>query len=116
MDIRELTTHVERVSQVYASRFCIDRDANWFVLKLQEEIGELTQAHLMLTGQARAKGRTAEEIRAMFRAEVADVLCQVLILARHHEIDVVEEIRSKWLVFADDAVPARGKRAAGEPS
>jgi NTP pyrophosphatase (non-canonical NTP hydrolase) len=105
MDIQELTAQVERVSQRYASRFGIDRDANWFVLKLQEEIGELTQAHLMISGQARTKGRSAEEIQAMFRAEVADVLCQVLILARHHEIDVVEEVRSKWLVFAADAAP-----------
>ena len=116
MDIRELTTQVEQVSQVYASRFCIDRDANWFVLKLQEEIGELTQAYLMLSGQARTKGRSAEEIRATFRAEVADVLCQVLILARHHEIDVVEEIQRKWLVFADDALPVRGDGAADGPN
>jgi NTP pyrophosphatase (non-canonical NTP hydrolase) len=103
MDVRELTAQVERVSQVYASQFGIDRDANWFVLKLQEEIGELTQAHLMLSGQARAKGKSAEEMQAMFRAEVADVLCHVLILAHHHQIDVVDEIRSKWLVYVSDA-------------
>jgi len=28
MDVQELTAQVERVSQVYASRFGIDRDAN----------------------------------------------------------------------------------------
>lgn len=116
MDVQELTAQVERVSQVYASRFGIDRDANWYVFKLQEEIGELTQAHLMLSGQARAKGRSAEEIHAMFRAEVADVLCQVLILARHHKIDVVDEIRSKWLVFADDASPSRATALSSEPN
>ena len=38
----------------------------------------------------------------MFRAEVADVLCQDPILARHHKIDVIDAIRSKWLVYADD--------------
>jgi len=105
MDIGELATQVEGVSRSYAARFGIDRDADWFILKLQEEVGELTQAHLMLSGQARAKGRSAEELRALFRAEVADVLCQVLILARHHEIDIVEEIRGKWLVFADQGSP-----------
>jgi NTP pyrophosphatase (non-canonical NTP hydrolase) len=103
MDIQELTTQVERVSAGYASRFGIDRDANWFILKLQEEIGELTQAHLMLTGQARSKDMSTEEIRAMFRAEVADVLCHVLILARHHKIDVTDAIQRKWLVYSDDA-------------
>jgi hypothetical protein len=75
MDIQELTVQVEGFSQRYASRFGIDRDAGWFVLKLQEEIGELTQ---------------------------------VLILARHHEIDVVEEIRNKRLVYAADAAPPPG--------
>ena len=116
MDIQELTAQVERVSQGYASRFGIERDANWFVLKLQEEIGELTQAHLMLSGQARTKGRSAEEIHAMFRAEVADVLCHVLILARHHKIDVIEEIQSKWLVFADDTSPSRANALPNTPS
>ncbi|MBT0768178.1 hypothetical protein KIH74_04545 [Kineosporia sp. J2-2] len=101
MQIGELTEQVERISQGYASRFGIDRDANWFVLKLQEEMGELTQAHLMLSGQARTKGRTGDEIGELFRSEVADVLCHVLLLAHHHDIDVIEEVRRKWLVWAD---------------
>lgn len=101
MDIGELTEQVEWVSQLYASRFGIERDADWFLLKLQEEIGELTQAYLVLGGRARSKGRSDDEVRAMFRAEVADVLCQVLLLARHHGIDVVDEVRRKWLVYAD---------------
>lgn len=98
VDIDELIDRVEQVSRTYAARFGIDRDANWLVLKLQEEVGELTQAHLMASGQARVKGRTP----ATFGAEIADVLCQVLVLAHHHRIDVVEEVRKKWLVYAGD--------------
>lgn len=101
MDIRELTTQVEHISQVYASRFEITRDDDWQILKLQEEVGELTQAHLMRQGQARAKGQTAEEIEAVFRQEVADVLAQILLLAHHHSIDVVSEVERKWLVWRD---------------
>ena len=56
MDIRELTARVENISQIYASRFGITRDDDWQILKLQEEVGELTQAHLMRQGQARRKG------------------------------------------------------------
>lgn len=100
MQINELTDQVEQVSQGYAARFGIDRDATWFLLKLQEEIGELTQAHLMLNGQARAKGRSPQEITDLFRSEVADVLCHILLLARHHDIDVLDEVRRKWLVYA----------------
>jgi NTP pyrophosphatase (non-canonical NTP hydrolase) len=32
---------------------------------------------------------------------VADVLSQVLLLAHHHGIDVVEEIRRKWFVWGE---------------
>jgi NTP pyrophosphatase (non-canonical NTP hydrolase) len=101
VDIRELTAQLEHVSQVYASRFGIDRDSNWQILKLHEEVGELTQAHLTRQGQARSKGLGAAEIDAMFRAEVADVLSHVLLLTHHHGIDVVEEVARKWLVWHD---------------
>jgi hypothetical protein len=74
MDIRELTAQVEHVSQGYASRFGIDRVSNWQIFRLHEEVGELTQAHLMRQGQAWAKGLSSAQIDATFRAEVADVL------------------------------------------
>jgi NTP pyrophosphatase (non-canonical NTP hydrolase) len=101
MDIHELTAQVEHVSQIYASRFGITRDDDWQILKLHEEVGELTQVHLMRRGQARTRGHSPQEIDAAFRAEVADVLSQILLLAHHHGIDVVEEIRRKWLVWRD---------------
>ena len=77
MDIKTLTDEVEHISRGYASRFEITRDESWFLLKLQEEVGELTQAHLMRTGQARTKGRTADGI------------------------DAEAEIGRKWLVWRD---------------
>ena len=43
MNLARLTNEVEAVSQIYASRYGIERDATWFILKLQEEVGELTQ-------------------------------------------------------------------------
>jgi NTP pyrophosphatase (non-canonical NTP hydrolase) len=103
VDLRELVSQVEHVSQAYAARFGITRDSDWQILKLHEEVGELTQAHLMRQGQARSKGLTTAEIDAVFRAEVADVLGQVLLIAHHHGIDVVEEIERKWLVGRDPA-------------
>ncbi|MFN8077981.1 MAG: hypothetical protein U0Q19_00305 [Kineosporiaceae bacterium] len=43
MELAELTATVERVSEGYADRFGIDRTPDWFLMKLQEELGELTQ-------------------------------------------------------------------------
>jgi NTP pyrophosphatase (non-canonical NTP hydrolase) len=99
MDIRHLTEEVEKVSKIYTEKFGIRRDANWFVLKLQEELGELTQSYLMMNGQAKTKGKTEEELAQDFRNELADVFCHVLLLANHYSIDLQKEIEDKWLVW-----------------
>jgi NTP pyrophosphatase (non-canonical NTP hydrolase) len=100
MHIAELSDRAEGISRTYAERFGIDRTPEWFLLKLHEEVGELTQCFLRSTGQARTGGRPAEELAAAFRSELADVLCHVLLLARHHEVDLDAEVASKWLVWA----------------
>ena len=86
MNVEQSAKEVEQVSQIYAEKFGIERDATWFVLKLQEEVGELTQSYLMLSGRARAKGKTSEEIQAELRKEVADVFCQTLLLAKFYHL------------------------------
>jgi NTP pyrophosphatase (non-canonical NTP hydrolase) len=78
-------------------RYGIERDATWFLLKLQEEVGELTQAFLMLSGRARERGNTPEQLQQAFRTELADALCQVLLLARHHDVDLQAAVEEKWL-------------------
>lgn len=80
-------------------KFNIERDNNWFVLKLQEELGELIQSYLMLTGKARKKGKSEEELKADFAKEVADVFCHVLLLAKFNGIDLDKEVKNKWLVW-----------------
>ncbi len=60
MRLGESADEVEVVSARYARRLGFERDGAWFLLKLHEEVGELTQAFLMLTGQARTKGKTTE--------------------------------------------------------
>jgi NTP pyrophosphatase (non-canonical NTP hydrolase) len=100
VDLAELSDRVEKISAGYAARFGIDRSPEWFLLKLHEELGELTQCFLKLNGQARTEGRSPEDLAAAFRAEVADVLCHVVLLARHHDIDLDAEVAAKWLVWA----------------
>ncbi|MEV4075975.1 MazG nucleotide pyrophosphohydrolase domain-containing protein [Nonomuraea fuscirosea] len=99
MDLRELSDEIEPISARYANAIGVERDDTWFLLKLQEEVGELTQAFLMLTGRARTKGRTEEERDADFRAELADVLCHVVLMARNHGVDLEAEIKRKWLAW-----------------
>lgn len=99
MDIKELTNEVEKVSQIYTNKFGIKRDSDWFILKLQEELGELSQSYLMMIGQARKKDKSEEEIVSNFRKEVADLFSHILLLAKHHNIDLEKEVEDKWLVW-----------------
>jgi NTP pyrophosphatase (non-canonical NTP hydrolase) len=110
MDLQQLADEVETVSDIYARKHGINRDDTWFLLKLQEEIGELTQVFLMRAGQARDKGHSPEQLESDFRSELADVLCQVLLMARHHGIDLEAEVERKWLVWN----PAWSNRLAPE--
>jgi NTP pyrophosphatase (non-canonical NTP hydrolase) len=88
---------VECVSTVYARQNGIDRTDDWLMLKLTEEVGELTQAYLARTGRARDKGRTETEREEDFRAELADVLAHVLLIAHRFDVDLVSEVDDKWL-------------------
>lgn len=98
MEIEVLSERLDAISRRYAERLNFERDGDWFLLKLHEEVGELTQAYLQLTGRARHKGSTQEAIQETFAQEIADVICQLLLLAKQHNIDVVRQIESKWLV------------------
>jgi NTP pyrophosphatase (non-canonical NTP hydrolase) len=97
VDLTELAERLEKLSVRYGETLGFERDPDWFLLKLQEEVGELTQAYLQHTGRARAKGLTAAEIRAGFHQEFADVFCQLLLFARQHDVDLPHEIDKKWL-------------------
>jgi len=63
MDVNELIAKIELRSKQYAEDHHVKRDDDWFLLKIQEEFGELTQKYLMLTNRARQKEMSKEGIR-----------------------------------------------------
>ena len=99
MDIDHTAKAVAAVSDSYAKKFGIKRDGNWYVLKLQEEMGELIQSYLMMVGRARQKNKTTEQITEDFHKEMADVFCHVLLLAKKFNVDLEKEVSEKWLVW-----------------
>ncbi len=99
MDINTLTTNAETISADYAQHFDVDRTDDWFMLKLTEEVGEMTQSYLKYQGQARAKPDTSNTFRTEFEDELADVLGTVLLIAKHHDIDIEQAITRKWLKY-----------------
>jgi len=97
MNLKTLIQKIEKVSALYSKKFNISRDKLWYLLKLQEEMGELTQAYLSMSGRARHKNKTPKEMKANFEHEIADVLCHVLLLAESEGVDLKKAIDEKWL-------------------
>ncbi|MBW8637169.1 hypothetical protein K1W69_08220 [Hoeflea sp. WL0058] len=50
---RELSDRIGEVGELYAKRHNIARSSDWYLLKLTEELGELTAEHLLMDGRAR---------------------------------------------------------------
>ncbi|MDR7382539.1 pyrophosphatase [Promicromonospora iranensis] len=117
MELTRLSDDVEIISRVYARVHGVERTDDWLMLKLHEEVGELTQAFLNLSGRSRDRGLSDDETRAAFRGEVADALAQLLLVARRFDVDLSEELERKWfrwrhLVRPEDTA---GIRDVGDP-
>ena len=88
---------VQQVSDVYAKKCNINRDSDWYLLKLQEELGELTQVHLKATSRGRIENQNDEVLKKNQSDEVADLLAHILLYAKNQKIDLDDAIRQKWL-------------------
>lgn len=99
MTIEELTSKVVKVSDGYAKKCHIVRDDDWYLLKIQEELGELTQQHLKLS----KRGRVSDGVdhRKLLEDELSDVLSHVLLYADKFNIDLKEAVERKWLRWLD---------------
>ncbi|MBQ2260736.1 MAG: hypothetical protein II336_05150 [Loktanella sp.] len=85
----------QAVSDIYAERFGINRDAVWHLAKLGEELGELQAAFLKRNGQGRAT-QDADALHRAMEDEVADLFAQLLLFARWQDIDIPTAVARKW--------------------
>ena len=94
--LSELTDKVALVSDIYAENCDIKRDQDWYLLKIQEELGELTADYLRLSGRGRMKDKPVAEVKESLAAEAGDLLAHILLFARKMEIDLSAELQRKW--------------------
>jgi len=92
MKLRDLQADVLRISDLYAAEHGIDRSGDWALLKLQEELGELTAEHLRISGRARGVADASKR-----GDEAADVLGMLLIYCDGAGIDLEAAMQRKWL-------------------
>lgn len=97
--LAELSALVAEVSDTYAGRNGIARDDDWYVLKLQEELGELVAEYLRSTGRGRMKGADGPAVRAALEDETADALATLLLFAWRHGIDLEAALERKWFQY-----------------
>lgn len=94
--LEELAGLFEKASEAYAASHGIARNDDWFILKMQEELGELTQAWMRLTARGRRQGRSDTELREDLANEAADLLGHILLFVHRHGIELAPAIRRKW--------------------
>jgi NTP pyrophosphatase (non-canonical NTP hydrolase) len=97
-DLGKLQFRLERISRKYETEFGIEPGNDWVLFKLQEELGELTQAYLATTQRSRHRLEGAEGHAALAR-ELADVLGFALVLAERLGIDAEAALTAKWLTY-----------------
>lgn len=94
--LKALSSQFEEASASYANAHEIKRDCDWFVLKMHEEIGELTQVWNRLHGRARRKGRSETELRQDLADEAADLFGHIILFADQNGLDLHSAIQRKW--------------------
>jgi len=97
----ELSERIGRVGELYAQAHNIPRDPDWYLLKLTEELGELTAEHLLLNGRSKPNADGSGGTREALENEAADLFGQFVLYLRANDIDIEAAIERKWLRHLD---------------
>ena len=97
MHLKTLQADVLRISDIYAEQHGIDRSGDWALLKVQEELGELTAEHLRISSRARGEADASK-----LGDEAADVLGMLLIYCDGAGIDLEAAMQRKWLHWLEE--------------
>lgn len=101
MNLKETQQKAANITEIYGRNFGVETDAEWCLLKLQEELGELVSAYLKLSGKTRAKGPSETAMRQNLRDEIADVLGFALAFSEKQGIDANQAFKDKWLRYLE---------------
>jgi NTP pyrophosphatase (non-canonical NTP hydrolase) len=93
----DLSARIGEVGELYARRHGITRTPDWYLLKLTEELGELTAEHLLLNRQSRPNADGSGGTREALENEAADLFGQFVLYLRANDIDIEAAIERKWL-------------------
>ena len=96
MDINKLANHCSAAWQSFALKHGIHRPDEFYLLKLQEELGELTRSYMELKGMEKSKHNDDLAKIQQFHGDCASVIGNALIMGLHFKVDLVEKIQEKF--------------------
>jgi NTP pyrophosphatase (non-canonical NTP hydrolase) len=95
--LHELTQKAKTIMTMYGAEYPeVQVDRDYYPFKISEEWGECMQAYLMYTDRGRQKGKSKEEIKEMFEAEIADVFGFLILFAEKEGVDIEKALEKKW--------------------
>lgn len=98
MEFEELRKKIIEVGSDYRTRNDIVMDKNSTLIKLFEEVGELSQAVLIHQNKCRkSKIVKEEESKKHLSEEMADAFCLIIMCANEFDVDLEDAIDKKWL-------------------
>ncbi len=100
--MKQTQNQAAKITRIYSENFGVETSAEWCLLKLQEELGELVSAYLKLSGKTRAKGPSQEAMRQNLKEEIADVIGFTLAFADECGIDATDAFKDKWLKYLQE--------------
>ena len=96
MTLEEAANHCERAWSSYATKHGISREPDaFYLLKMQEELGELTRHFLEMNGNEH-KSVTDDKLKRKFAGDCASLVGNALVLARHFNVDLSSVIVEKF--------------------
>ena len=99
MNLKQIEEKLVKVSDIYAEKFKVNRDSDWFIIKMQEELGELASVHLKLSNRGRPRDQSTTDLEKNLKEEIADLIAMTLLFAQHKGVDVQEALKEKWFKY-----------------
>ena len=98
MDFKDIQEGVMKTALSYGKEYNITIDEDFALLKLYEEVGELSQAVLIHRKKSRPEKYVSEEkSKEELSKELADVLGMVIVNAHLMNVDLEVALNKKWL-------------------
>ncbi len=111
MEIKKMQKNVVDNSERYGKDYDVKIDSEYALMKLFEEVGELSEAILTLKKGNRPEKRVSEkEAKDNIAKELADIIGIALLNADILGVDVEKDFKDKWIARLNERISREKRR------